>query len=158
MDPKEQIQAFYQAFHARKAEEMVSHYHKDIVFSDPGFGTLKGEEAGNMWRMLISQMKPDSTIEVSNIQVDGNRATADWVATYKFGPKNRQVVNRIQATFLLEEGKIIKHDDVFSFWKWSSQALGLPGMLLGWTSFLQKKVQATTTKRLAVFSAKRGIS
>ncbi|MEM7510820.1 MAG: nuclear transport factor 2 family protein [Bacteroidota bacterium] len=155
MDSKKQIQAFYQAFHERKAEEMVSHYHKDIVFSDPGFGTLKGEEAGNMWRMLISRMKPDSTIEVSNIQVDGDKATADWVATYKFGPKNRQVVNRIQATFLFEDGKIIKHDDVFSFWKWSSQALGLPGMLLGWSSFLQKKTQAFTKKQLAKFSEKR---
>ncbi|MEM8899827.1 MAG: nuclear transport factor 2 family protein [Bacteroidota bacterium] len=155
MDPNKQIQAFYQAFHERKAEEMVNHYHQDIVFSDPGFGTLKGEEAGNMWRMLISRMKPDSTIEVSNIQVDGNHATADWVATYKFGPKNRQVVNRIQATFLFEDGKIIKHDDVFSFWKWSSQALGLPGILLGWSSFLQKKTQSFARKGLAKFSEKR---
>ena len=73
MDPKAQIEAFYQAFHERKAEEMVSHYHKDIVFSDPGFGTLKGEEAANMWRMLISRINPEGTIEVSNIKVNGNK-------------------------------------------------------------------------------------
>ena len=155
MDPKAQIEAFYQAFHERKAEEMVSHYHKDIVFSDPGFGTLKGAEAANMWRMLISRINPEGTIEVSNIKVNGNEATAEWVANYQFGPGKRKVVNHIQASFVFEDGKIIKHDDVFSFWKWSSQALGLPGMLLGWTPFLKKKTQSVARKGLAKFSEKR---
>ena len=42
-------------------------------------------------------------------------------------------------------------DDRFDFWKWSRQALGLPGWLLGWSSALRAKVQARAAGNLARF-------
>jgi hypothetical protein len=41
-------------------------------------------------------------------------------------------------------------------WAWTRQALGAPGLLLGWTPFLQKKVQAEARKGLEAFMAKEG--
>jgi hypothetical protein len=32
-------------------------------------------------------------------------------------------------------------DEVSDFWPWSRQALGAPGLLLGWTPLLRAKVQ-----------------
>ena len=33
----------------------------------------------------------------------------------------------------LVAGKIVRQEDKFSLWRWSSQALGTKGSLLGWT-------------------------
>ena len=50
------------------------------------------------------------------------------------------VINDIIAEFKIKDGKIIKHQDKFDFYKWSRQALGFPGLFLGWTPFLKNKV------------------
>ena len=47
------------------------------------------------------------------------------------------MVNDVRATFRIEDGLIVDHVDGFSFWKWSRQALGTKGLLLGWTPFLR---------------------
>jgi hypothetical protein len=49
------------------------------------------------------------------------------------------VINRIRAEFFFKDGLIMKHTDDFDIWK-SKQALGIPGHLLGWTGYMQKKI------------------
>ena len=34
---------------------MISFYHDEIEFTDPAFGTLYGNDAKNMWRMICSK-------------------------------------------------------------------------------------------------------
>ena len=43
------------------------------------------------------------------------------------------------------------HRDRFSFWRWSRQALGLPGVLLGWSPSLKRKVRSTAAGNLKKF-------
>ena len=51
-EEKEQIITdFYTAFMNKDAEKMVSYYDDDIVFNDPVFKNLKGEEAKDMWHV-----------------------------------------------------------------------------------------------------------
>ncbi|MFX7804557.1 nuclear transport factor 2 family protein, partial [Acinetobacter baumannii] len=78
-------------------------------------------------------------------------ASAQWVASYTFSATGRKVINRINANFEIEDGKITKHTDSFSFYRWSSQALGLIGILLGWTPFLQQKVQKNARQSLTAY-------
>ena len=63
--------------------------------------------------------------------------------------------NIIRASFKVADGKIVEHSDAFDFWRWSRQALGTPGLLLGWSSFLQKKVQGQAAKSLDEYEAKK---
>ena len=86
-----------------------------------------------------------------NISSTENIAKAHWDAYYTFSATGRKVVNRIDAFFEIADGKIVRHTDKFNFYTWSRQALGLTGMLLGWTSFLNKKVSAKAMKNLANF-------
>lgn len=130
---------------------MVSCYHDDIQFEDPAFGVLHGEDAKKMWRMLIKNSKGQIDIKYNNIHADGNIGSAHWVATYVFSRTGRNVINKISAQFEFEDGKIIKHTDTFDLWKWASQALGLPGKLLGWSSFMKNKIRKTTTGLLASY-------
>ena len=80
-------------------------------------------------------------IEFSDIKADEYMGSANWIATYNFSKTNRKVVNRIEALFQFKDGLIIKHTDDFSIWKWSKQAFGFKGLLLGWTGFMEKKIQ-----------------
>lgn len=49
------------------------------------------------------------------------------------------------------QGLIARHRDRFDFWRWSRQALGLPGWLLGWTPFRRRKVRAQAAANLKRF-------
>ena len=153
MDNKTTIEYFYTAFANGDAERMVSCYHDQIVFSDPAFGTLQGEKAKNMWRMLLSRNK-NIDISFSDIHANDKKGEARWQATYTFGPTGRKVVNKIIAEFEFFEGKIIRHTDDFDLWKWSKQALGWKGLLLGWSPLIKNKIRKQAIKSLEKFMNK----
>lgn len=155
MDNAQLIKKFYDAFAARDAETMVSCYADDIAFEDPAFGKLTGDQPKNMWRMLIAA-SPGTIITSSNIQANDTTGSADWVAVYTFSLTGRKVTNRIHAEFEFSNGKITKHTDTFSFWKWASQAFGLKGVLLGWTPLMKNKVREQALGRLKKFEGSQG--
>ncbi len=130
---------------------MLECYHKDIVFKDAVFGKLEGDRAFKMWEMLLSQKKQDTIINFSNIETTAESGKANWVAEYLYGDKKRKVVNKVSADFKFKDGKIIQHFETFDLWSWTKQAMGLPGYLLGWTSFMRNKIQQTTNNRLDIF-------
>ncbi len=149
---KTTIETFYKAFNELDAETMASCYHDDIVFEDPAFGVLKGERAKNMWRMLCkSQQGKSFKVVSSNIMAETHQGSAHWEAFYTFSKTGRKVHNTIEATFEFKDGKIIKHTDVFNLHKWSKQALGFKGLLLGGTNFFKTKLQAQTNAMLDKF-------
>ena len=48
---------------------------------------------------------------------------------------------------------IATHHDRFNFWAWARQALGTPGLLLGWSPSLKRKVRSTAAGNLKKFLA-----
>ncbi|MDA0194528.1 MAG: nuclear transport factor 2 family protein [Bacteroidetes bacterium] len=135
------IQSFYQAFKDHDVESMVQHYDLNVRFHDPAFGHLEGSDASNMWRMLIERGQNNFQIEYSDIRSIGDKVAAHWEAKYPFSKTGRMVHNKIDAEFEFVGDKIIQHIDTFNFWKWSSIALGTPGMLLGWSPIVKGKVR-----------------
>jgi|SRR5215217_8270474 len=152
MDHTEIIDRFYSSFAAFDAEGMIGCYHDDIRFEDPAFGPLHGEDAKNMWRMLV---RPGIVVTYRNVKADEHTGSADWKAVYTFGSTGKKVVNNISASFEFKDGKIIKHTDKFSMRKWARQALGFKGFLLGGTSFLQQQVRKQALAKLAAFTAEK---
>ncbi|GLK87711.1 nuclear transport factor 2 family protein [Pseudomonas turukhanskensis] len=150
----ELITRFYQAFQRQDAEAMAACYADDVHFSDPVFPSLKGSEAGDMWRMLTSRAQ-NFSLAFSNVQANDQTGSAHWVATYLFSGTGRMVVNRIQASFVFRDGKIVEHHDRFDLWKWSAQALGAKGALLGWTPLVQGAIRKQAAKGLAAYRAGR---
>lgn len=150
------VEEFYEAFARLDAETMAACYHDEVVFSDPAFGTLKGKHARNMWRMLCASQKGKGfEVSYSNVRSAGKGVAAQWEAHYTFSATGNKVVNRIEAYFEFEEGKIIKHQDSFDLYKWSKQALGVKGTLLGWTTFFKRQLQRQTNALLAKYEASR---
>ncbi|AAY36135.1 nuclear transport factor 2 family protein [Pseudomonas syringae] len=148
------ITRFYEAFAQLDAEAMSACYTDDVLFSDPAFGELRGDQVGDMWRMLTSRAKNFSVV-FDQVRADDQTGSAHWVATYLFSQTGRTVVNDIQARFVFRDGRICEHRDHFDMWRWSRQALGLKGLLLGWTPLVRNAVRAQALKGLKTFSESR---
>ncbi|HTA61670.1 MAG TPA: nuclear transport factor 2 family protein [Bacteroidia bacterium] len=155
MTNSELITQFYSSFAKDDAEGMVSYYDDAIQFKDPAFGALKGENAKNMWRMLLSRNKGNIHIAFSNVKANDKTGSANWVAEYVFSATGRKVINVISAEFEFANGKIIKHTDTFDIYKWAKQAFGLKGYLLGWTAFMQNKIQQQANASLNKYIEKK---
>jgi len=145
------ISQFYEAFKQQNAEKMKGLYHEKVVFNDPAFKNLNYQEVTNMWSMLLERSNGELEIEYHSVTEDQNKAECNWEAKYKFSATKRPVHNIIHAKMEFENGKIIRHDDAFNFWRWSSMALGVPGKLLGWSPMLKNKVQKMARQSLTKY-------
>jgi limonene-1,2-epoxide hydrolase len=153
MTSSEIAQAFYQAFQKKDFNIMQGLYADKATFSDPAFPNLNCHEVRAMWEMLLTSSK-DLHLEYQILEENAQQVKTQWIATYTFSKTGRKVINKIVATMAIENGLIVAHTDVFSFYKWASQALGTLGILLGWTGFLHKKVQTTARQNLTNFMQK----
>ncbi|MFO0725660.1 MAG: nuclear transport factor 2 family protein [Myxococcota bacterium] len=149
-DPKSIVTQFYEAFVARDPKGMAALYHPQVDFTDPVFVGLKGEEAAKMWAMLNERSK-DLKVELVSVDAHGDHVHAHWRATYTFATTGRKVLNLIYANMEIADGRIRSHRDDFNFWRWSRQALGLSGLLLGFTPIVQNKVRGTARKGLDAY-------
>jgi ketosteroid isomerase-like protein len=148
------LTTFYTAFQQRDYKTMQACYANDATFSDEVFVNLNATEVKAMWEMLCLRGK-DLQLDFSNIKVNAQTGSAQWKATYSFSKTNRKVVNRIKAEFTFENGKIKRHTDHFNFYSWTRQAIGLPGLLFGWTKAFKEKVRSQARKGLADFMNKQ---
>jgi hypothetical protein len=152
---KATIERFYAAFARLDPATMQACYAEGARFRDEAF-TLSGpREIGGMWRMLCEATRAKGLahwkLETSAI----TDTSAHWEAHYLFSATGRLVHNKIDARFAFDgNGLITEHTDRFSFWAWSRQALGTPGLLLGWSPFLRNKVRAQAAANLRRFLAK----
>lgn len=144
------ITRFYTAFAARDVEAMVACYHSDCMFMDPVFGRLNYDEVCAMWRMLNERGK-DLAITFERVEADEGSGSCHWEATYTFAKTGRKVHNKIDAQFGFLEGLILAHRDRFNFYAWTKAALGLPGLLLGWSPLLQNKIRREARRSLETY-------
>ena len=152
-DEERIIVDFYQAFQKRDAESMTAYYHPEILFEDPAFGKLQGDEAKGMWKMLCSSAK-DLKLDFNIVKADKGHVEAYWEAFYTFSATGRKVHNKIRADFEIKDGLIKKHTDSFNLHRWASQALGWKGFLFGASSFFKKKLNKQTRRLLVKFLQK----
>ena len=145
---KELINKFYSSFQKLDHAGMNSCYSDDIIFFDPAFELLKGDEVKSMWEMLCKNATNFSLTFDNIVELDDEYCTCDWVATYTFSKTGRKVINKVRANMRFAGGKIIEHSDAFSLHKWSRQALGLSGELFGWNSFFKERSKTRQRKTL----------
>jgi ketosteroid isomerase-like protein len=151
----ELIERFYTAFQRRDADTMIACYADDVVFSDPAFGELRGDEVRDMWRLLVARAQ-EFSLTFDSVEADGHSGRAHWVASYLFSQTGRQVINQIDARFVFRDGLIVEHRDNFSLYLWLRQAMGLRGTLLGWSPLVQRAIRAQARRGLALYRNREG--
>jgi ketosteroid isomerase-like protein len=159
MHPNQQtLEDFYSAFARLDPDAMGACYADDATFVDEVF-TLRGKpEVAGMWRMLCEATRATGAdvwkLQYREVQATSAYGRAHWDAHYRFSATGRLVDNSIDARFEFDPtGRIARHKDRFDFWRWSRQALGAPGVLLGWSPLLRRKVQARAAANLRKFMA-----
>ncbi len=110
---------------------MAGCYAPGSHFSDPVFQDLRDGEPGAMWRMLTGG-STDLTIELLEHEADDDSGS-------------------VKARFRFSDGLIVEHRDEFDFYRWTRQALGPTGLLLGWSPLVQGKVRKQARARLDEF-------
>jgi hypothetical protein len=75
------IREFYARFAARDAEAMARCYHPEVAFSDTVFPMLRGRDAGDMWRMLVTRAT-DLAVTLDEAAADEDGGRAKWTARY----------------------------------------------------------------------------
>lgn len=148
------IDTFYGAFRRRDPHAMAACYGPGIRFQDPVF-TLEGPRVAAMWRMLCERGK-DLRVEWSDVRTDDRSGSAAWEAWYTFSATRRPVHNRIRAEFVFDGGRIVQHTDQFDLYRWARQALGLPGVLFGWSPPMQNVIRRNAAKALDAYVASHG--
>lgn len=145
------IRRLYEAIKTRDTAAFASIYHPEAGFEDPVF-SLRGREVPAMWHMLCEAGK-DMVVSYRDVRASGLTGTGRWEAVYTFPLTGRKIHNRMESEFRFRDGKIAGHRDHFDFWAWSRQALGAPGLLLGWTPVLRGKIRKRAAGNLAKFIA-----
>jgi hypothetical protein len=102
---------------------------------------------------MLTGRSDDLRVELHEHDADETSGTAHWIAHYTFTQTGRPVVNDVQARFRFEDGLIAQHEDSFDFHRWSRQALGTPGLLLGWTPILKSATRKRARGSLDEFMA-----
>ena len=149
----ELIHIFYKAFQEKDYKTMQQCYLDEAHFTDPIFINLDSIKLKAMWKMFCTKSN-DLVIEYKNVKSNHNHGSAEWIAKYTFSRTGKTVTNTIYSSFIFENGKIIKQVDKFNFYKWSRQALGFTGSILGWSKLLKNKIRKGAIKSLAAFMAK----
>lgn len=146
-DPTAVVERLYAAFEAGDGRAMQDTYASDATFRDPVFDLRGAERIGGMWRMLLAN-GDDLEVAHGDVHAHGHQVHARWEARYTFGATGRPVHNVIDAELEVRDGRIVRHEDRFGFWRWSRQALGPTGLVLGWTPLVRRKVRATAVRSL----------
>jgi len=153
--PAQLLNRFYSAFQQLDYKTMQDCYSDEVIFNDPVFGLLEGNEAKAMWEMLCRNAK-DFSLIYSDIEVlDDEYATCRWIATYTFSRTGKKVANHVKAFMKIKDGKIIEHSDAFRLSTWIAQAFGWKGIMFGWMNFMKRAVQKQARKNLDAFIQKK---
>lgn len=152
------LEKLYSAFARLDSATMAQCYAVDASFDDEAFSLRGHREVTGMWHMLCDATRARGRdvwkLDYSGIVADATSGQAHWEADYRFSTTGRMVHNIIDSRFSFNpQGLIQTQRDSFDFWAWSRQALGTPGLLLGWTPFLRNKVRATAAANLKKYLA-----
>ena len=141
------LERFYSAFAERDWTTMGACYHAGARFSDPVFPDLDEAQVRAMWRMLLTSGS-DLRIAHEVLYAEATKGRVQWQAWYTFSKTKRSVHNIITSEFVLKDDRILVQRDQFDFWRWSRQALGTIGLLLGWSPIVRGKVQEMAAANL----------
>jgi ketosteroid isomerase-like protein len=148
----ELIHRFYTAFQQGDYVTMQTCYHPQATFHDPVFQTLDSRQVKAMWQMLLTSAR-DLRVTFSDVSAEGGTGSCLWHAHYTFSRTGRPVHNVVRSAFTFRDDKIFTQTDHFDFWRWSRQALGTTGLLLGWSPLVKNKVRGNAQQSLTKFMA-----
>lgn len=145
------VRRLFACLAARDAEGAAACYDARIFYSDPLFPRLHGPATLDLWRLRFGNPAFEAVLDEASGDADG--ALARWTLRDAHG--GRRIEMPVRAMFAFRDGRISRHYDAFSFWRWASQAYGPAGAALGWFGPFKWKVRHDAARALERFSDRR---
>jgi ketosteroid isomerase-like protein len=146
------VRQFYASLAARDPEAAARCYHADVFYSDPLHPRLRGAAALDLWRLRLAE--DAFAMRLEEASGDGEGGLARW--TMRSIRRGRDVAIEGRAMFAFRDGRIARHYDHFSLWRWSAQALGPAGRALGWLGPFRWALRQRAARALERFRAGDG--
>lgn len=141
MTNKEVVEDFFRGFDDLDAERMISCLADDIVYNDPIYGILNGEDVRSLWKMRCKDLSGLSLEIIEFKELDHEYATCKWRSSFFSKSAARQVDMVVTSFMKLRNGKIAEHSDAYKLSDWLAKAYGVTGVFLGWTGWMKKREQ-----------------
>lgn len=146
------IDLFFTAFGNLNDRDLNALYSDTIIYSDPLFGLLQGQQVKDKWEMVCKNMTEFRLTVIKKEEIDHEYATCEWKAEYISVDSGGPIVFSSKSFMRFAEGKIIEHSEGFSLTKWVAQVYGIKGRFFGWLNFMKRKAQAECQERLEQYS------
>jgi hypothetical protein len=144
------VRQLFAALAARRPEDAAACYHPEVFYSEPLHPRLRGESVIDLWRMRLAPGEPYD-IRLDEASGGGDGAAARW--TVRTRVRGREVEIHGRSLFAFREGRISRHYDHYSLWRWSAQALGPAGAAFGWLGPVRWALRTRARRALERFSA-----
>ncbi len=139
---RETLDRLYAAFTRLDGAAMAACYAEDAEFRDPVFHLRGRDEVGAMWGMLCEQVRAGGLQHWRLSVRDHGHSQMRVEVEYPYAPTGRVVHNFIHSQFEFDaQGLVLRQVDRFGLWRWTRQALGWRGTLLGWTPWVRRRVR-----------------
>ncbi|KAG8804898.1 hypothetical protein FRC17_005845 [Serendipita sp. 399] len=151
------VERYLAAYKAYDLAAMDACTDPEFTFSDPAFPSLNSKQAKGMFSMFVNNREKNKMeLEYKDIKKGLNDLTYTATYTVRYIFNGRPVTNVIDTTLTIspQSNLLLSQVDTFPFHAWARQALGLPGLLLGWTGFLQSQVQNNAAQTLEKYMKK----
>jgi ketosteroid isomerase-like protein len=127
--PAEVVRTFFDAFCKGDMPTLERLYTPDVKWKDPIFSFDDRAGTMGMWRILLAP-SPEKKFTYEIKSVKGDTVVVNWLADYEL--LGRKIHNDVTATLVVKDGKIVRHEDVYSWDKWARQAFPLGGAVNWW--------------------------
>ena len=146
MHPHETLlRRLFECIAARDAAGVVDCYHPDVFFTDPLYPRLHGAQAAAFWEMVFAEAT-DWRFELHDLAADADGGRAEWTARY--GLRGREIETQGRSLFAFRDGRVCRHYDHFSLWRWAGSVLGPAGLAAGWFGPFRWALRQRLARRL----------
>jgi len=144
----EKVKEFYEALSRNDYEALIRLYHPDATYTDELF-SFKGKEIHALW---YAATRPAMKLEVECLAIEevNDRVQTKWKMGYTLDVINSRIELEEIGIFVFEGEKIMEHSDEYNFREWCTQAFGIIGTLLGWSSWLRNRVRKQARKSVLI--------
>lgn len=135
------VEEFFNAFSVGQVDKMLKLLDENIIYNDPIFGVLNGEEVRDMWMFKCNYLK-DFSLTINAIdELDEEYATCNWTAKFFRNQTGHYLTMNIKSYLKIDNGKITEQSDAYKLSDWLAKVYGLKGRLFGWTGVMKKNEQ-----------------
>jgi hypothetical protein len=157
MSNEDIVRKFFSCYQSHDFEGMQSCLDENVQFSDFAFD-IQGNQVRAMWHWFcIPFLRREEPVDVTKFDIlrtEGDVVEASYRVSYLYGDKQRPVIYFINASFVIQNDKIVKQTDTFgniSENEFAEMALGSPAQFFISIQLFKNWVKGTAIKKLNKF-------